>query len=262
MELDIKVNSLSRRMGSLSGRIWRERCFLGKLKREAIKTRVNPSFGDSNVETNYSMKQGNIVLDFNYENSVDALKAYEHARAYEILTRDMGSNRIWSDSEIKISSPEKLNFGKGSWTLNVVGEGQYSDKIRMFVGVKGFINRDAGVNFEEVKKSGGCVYESLSYNSEPVLSSPLVYLASSFDNLNSLDFSKKIKHAEEWLQPYWEIRHLPWGPVGNEGLVGIAYETFIEKKNPRKVNNVIVEVPLGEFGGSKVVAKYKEDFKD
>jgi len=254
-KLDIKVDSLFRGgHGKISPR---------KLRREAMKTRINPALNNPGTSADFTNgKIRELRLNFKYGNSVDVLEAYGHARDYEVLANEIGSNMNWYNPQIKINSPSELNLGPGTWILENAEKNNGSDRIKISIGLRGDYGRGPGDDFDRIFKSQGYTDTGLVYKGENVLSGCYVFLESFLEDVNPEIFSKKVKAAEAWLKPYQTLRHLTRKDEKPEGLVKITHEIFLEKKTPAKIAKITVKVPLGDFNGSNAYATYVETLKD
>jgi hypothetical protein len=249
--MDIKISSLSREF-------WGHTRFpIKKLKREAVRNKVNPALSDRDVSVEISRRWKGAKLDFNYKTPIDALEAYRHAVAYEVITREIQEVRSWYHPVITVETPE-LKLGEGAWTIFPAEKKHRVDKISVSVGVYGDIGRDLGDSFESVFRGavGDPRAESLKYKGRQVVGDSPIFLNSYFDRLTPEDFLKKIEDAKRWIKPCFKLEHIPDLSETPEGLIRITNEIFLSEELSEEILIARAEIPLGKFGSKEMIAEY------
>lgn len=253
--MDFKVDSLSWKPISkgVSVRV---------LKREAIKTGINPSLVNPGISVSFGSKRSilgrEFKLDIDYgDNPVEVIDAYGHAMLYKVLIKDLGKKFYDRDVNVRMHSLEGM-FSNANWRLRTAINMDPKEGARLFVSVNGHYDKNSCQGINAVWK---CENKDLKYKGERILTNPLSHLEFPLNELNEDDIKEKIGLVACSLKPYFGFKEFECGE-SPEGSVFISGKTYLVKETPKAPEVFSVVIPVGEFGDlskERIVAEYKRD---
>jgi len=194
---------------------------LKKLRREAIKTRIDPSL-EINRHDNVSLSEKGhgirkkISLSINYNPPTNAVKAYEDLHNYEVLSRDIADfgNLHWQATTAKVKNHDKEFFEKGTWYLIEKAEGYKNQllegKIIFSIGIEGVSVNQAqklSSDFDFIQECD--VYKEIGIRDNlPMIFAPVVYFDTFLDSLDAEKINTKLSLLEKLEGSCWGIRDL------------------------------------------------------
>ena len=258
---------------------------LKKLKREAMKRKINPAIEDERIELEVTKTSGSsFELAINYETPVTGLSAYKHASAYTALAKELGEDVSPGIIHVKTDISSSSSFANG-WTLERCLEKDLRGKVEeelldgkaiLWAGVYGDSSRIASEEgakellshgFDKIASTVGDIkVRDVMYKGNRVLGpSPFMYLGSVMDSFNERDVIDKIKSAKKWLKPinFVHIFRDDDSEKGIEKVQQLIGKLYICKTIPKGVGRIEIAVPTSSLeDGRVIVARHATQFDD
>lgn len=238
---------------------------LRKLRREAIKTRINPSLEIGRCDNVSLSKEGRgasekISLSINYSPPVNAVKAYEDLHNYKVLSRDIG-NLKWATPTAKVGNLNDEFFKKGTWYLTEEDETYKKQllegKVIFSIGINGVSLAEAqelSSDFDYIKKCKG--YEEIGIREDlPMIFNPVVYFDTILDSLDIEKMKTKLSLLEKLKSFCWGVGEFS-SELKEKINLSVDADLFsFEKISPSfYVGNI--SLMQGDAASKKVIAEY------
>ena len=234
---------------------------LRKLRREAMKTRINPAFDNNKINVEVVREKGRSVwrraaLRIKYEDPVEITEAYRHGIGYEALSSDLGFKMEWGSPYVSMDVGDDSVFSD-MWELRDRRDSDHSE-----VGgnpLLWFLVRGDPSRYEELRDSDYVMFNNgdsdvkLRYEGKPVVGNSILHIKKEVTGISDDEVVVGKRFVKGWLKPFLTVeRHLP---EGVEGIVRVG-DSYIYEENPTSVERISVEVPVSLGDGKDVIATY------